>query len=541
MSHVKLLDCTLRDGAYLIDKTFGDNTIHGIISGLLDANVDIIEIGFLQNSGFGEGKTVFKNGLDAERFIPKPHGKTMFSVLADFSRYSVDNLNDNNGKSFDIVRSCFFKSERYEALNFFRAVKEKGYKLFIQPVDTLGYTDKELIEYIELINDIEPYCFSIVDTFGSMYEEDLQRVFYIIDNNLNYNCRIGFHSHNNMQMSNALSQAFMKMSTGSRELVVDATISGMGRGAGNTPTELIANYMVEKQNGVYNIDALLDIIDDYITSIRTNVTWGYNTQMFLAGIYSAHINNISYLKEKNSIRSRDVRFILNEVGAQARKRYHYDLLEKTYLEYMKSDIDDENALEYLRKKLSGKNILIMAPGKTVIQEEEKIQKYIAQNGSVVISINFIPTVIAVNYLYINNIHRYKICSKEKNFEGVQKILTSNITTCEDKNAVIIAFNRLFKCGWEHSDNSTILLLRLLNILGVNKIGIAGLDGYDYCGINHAQYAESYLEIPIQEESAASINKDLFEMLQDFRRSKSPEIEVEFVTQSRFEEVFESRS
>lgn len=538
MSRLKLLDCTLRDGAYLIDKTFGDNTIRGIISGLLDANIDIIEVGFLQNDGFGEGKTVFENALDVERFLPQEHGTTMFSVLADFSRYSVDNLDDYTGKSFDIVRSCFFKNERYDALNFFRKVKEKGYKLFVQPVDTLGYSDKELIEFIELVNEIEPYCFSIVDTFGSMYEEDLLRVFNIIDHNLSYNCRIGFHSHNNMQLSNALSQAFMKMGTGTRELVVDATISGMGRGAGNTPTELVASYMVEKQKCTYDIDALLDIIDDYIEPIRTQVTWGYNTQMFLAGIYSAHINNISYLKKKNSIHSRDIRFILNKVGAQARKRYHYDLLEQTYSDYMKSDIDDGRVLDILHKRLNEKNILILAPGKTVKQELEAILKYISLNDCVVISINFIPSTLEVNYLYINNVHRFEICSAESRFKEIPKILTSNIMTNADKNAMIIAFNRLFKCGWQHSDNSTILLLRLLNILGVKKIGIAGLDGYDSYSINHTQYAESNLEIPIQEESAASINKDLFEMLQDFYRTKNKEIEVEFVTRSRFEDAFE---
>ena len=58
--------------------------------------------------------------------------------------------------------------------------------------------------------------------------------------------RIGFHSHNNMQLSNALSQEFVRITQGKREVVVDATLSGMGRGAGNTPTELIVQYMVDK-------------------------------------------------------------------------------------------------------------------------------------------------------------------------------------------------------------------------------------------------------------------------------------------------------
>ncbi len=111
MQHAKLLDCTLRDGAYLIDKKFGDPVIRGIIDGLVKSRVDIIEIGFLQDDGFGEGKTVFKNGADAARFVPPEHGDSMFTVLADYSRFSADNLDQNPGNTFDAVRACFFKKD----------------------------------------------------------------------------------------------------------------------------------------------------------------------------------------------------------------------------------------------------------------------------------------------------------------------------------------------------------------------------------------------------------------------------------------------
>ena len=153
---------------------------------------------------------------------------------SDYSRYSVENLDECTGDSIDAVRECFFKAEREGAVEACRAIKAKGYRLFVQPVDILGYSDLELIELIQKINEVEPYCFSIVDTFGSMYLEDLRRVFELIHHNLTPSCRIGFHSHNNMQLSNALSQEFIRMSYGKREVVVDGTIAGMGRGAGNT-------------------------------------------------------------------------------------------------------------------------------------------------------------------------------------------------------------------------------------------------------------------------------------------------------------------
>ena len=261
--HAKLLDCTLRDGAYLVDKEFGEEYINGIISGLCKAKVDLIEIGFFQDEGFGKGKTVFKNSKDAERFVPAEKNGAIFTVLADYSRYSAENLDECSGNSIDAVRACFFKKERKDVLEFCREIKRKGYLLFVQPVDILGYSDIELIDLLNDINEIEPYCLSIVDTFGSMYVEDLHRVFSLIDHNLVQSSLIGFHSHNNMQMSSALSQEFLRLSYGLRNVIVDATISGMGRGAGNTPTELIAEYMVKKLGYSYNMDALLDIIDNY--------------------------------------------------------------------------------------------------------------------------------------------------------------------------------------------------------------------------------------------------------------------------------------
>ena len=246
--HTMLLDCTLRDGAYLVDKRFGENNIKGIIEGLMKSKIDCIEIGFFQDDGFGEGKTVFRNSSDAKKYVPDKKNGTMFTVLADYSRYSISNLDECDGTSIDAVRECFFKEERFKALESCKVIKEKGYKCFVQPVDILGYSDIELIEFLEKINEIEPYCLSIVDTFGSMYQDDLHRIFEIIHHNLISSCKVGFHSHNNMQMSNALSQEFVKMSYGKRECVVDCTISGMGRGAGNTPSELIAQYLVSQED-----------------------------------------------------------------------------------------------------------------------------------------------------------------------------------------------------------------------------------------------------------------------------------------------------
>ena len=538
MKKAQILDCTLRDGAYLVDKKFGDNVIRGIINGLIASNIDAIEIGFLQTEGFGEGKTVFANAKDAARCIPQPKENVMYAVMADYSRYDVDWLEDNPGNSFDAVRVCFFKHERYGAVDFCRSVSNKGYKVFVQPVDILGYSDQELLELISLVNPISPYCFSIVDTFGSMYEDDLERVFHLINHNLVYSCKVGFHSHNNMQMSSALSQSFLKMTYSSREAVVDTTVSVMGRGAGNTPTELIVQYMVQKLGYSYNLDAILDLIDTYMPGIRSQCTWGYTTPYFIAGCYSAHVNNISYLSSKNGIVSKDIRYILNKLGEKKRKRYHYDEIESIYAEYLSCDIDDSAEFESLKKLFAGKDVIILAPGTSSTVFLDKIKAAKNDNNALIVAVNYLPKTLDVDYIFISNSRRYNYWKEDADFISVPKIFTSNLSFAKGEKDCVVSYKRLLKCGWENMDNSALLLLRLLDKLATRTVGIAGLDGYDMSYGNSANYSNKDMERQISPDTALKTNMEISDMLRDFISTSENLERIYFVTPSRFEDVLQ---
>lgn len=111
-------------------------------------------------------------------------------------------------------------------------------------------------------------------------------------------------------------------------------MAGMGRGAGNTNTELIMQYMNRKYNSGYDIDTVLDLIDNYIDGIRNTCTWGYSIPYYLAGSYSAHVNNISYLTAKAGISSRDINYILNRIGGDAENATTMIFWKKHYMEYV---------------------------------------------------------------------------------------------------------------------------------------------------------------------------------------------------------------
>ena len=534
MKRIQILDCTLRDGGYLIDSQFGNTSIKGIIQGLTESGIDVIECGFLKNEPHVAGSTVFNNAAQLRPFMPKDRKPASYVCLADYSRYSIDYLEDYDGTSIDGVRACFFKHERYDVIPFCKKIKEKGYKLYVQPVDILGYSDHELLELIDMVNEIEPYAFSIVDTFGSMYKEDLQRVFFLIHHNLVATSKVGFHSHNNLQMSFALSQEFAEMTQGLREIVIDATMAGMGRGAGNTNTELVMQFMNRRYNSGYDIDSVLDLIDNYIDGIRNRCEWGYSVPNFLAGSYSAHVNNIAYLSTKAGIASRDINYLLNRLSATDRKRYDYNLLEKIYMEYLGSFCDDTKDLASLQQLLDHKDVLILLPGHTLESHRDEILSYYKEHHPVVISVNLLSTDYKIDYAYFSNKNRYQYWKSDAHFSQYKKIVTSNVTTAPAEDQYLIDFNRLVKCGWEQLDNSGILLLRLLDILSVDHIAIAGFDGYRHSG--NANYLQKNMEKLRNTLNADEANRNIKSMLEDYMNTRQSQCDINFITPSLFEGI-----
>ncbi len=532
MKRVNILDCTLRDGGYLIDSQFGNTAIKGIIQGLTESGTDVIECGFLKDIPHQNGSTVFNNAAGLRDFLPKDRKQASYVCLADYSRYTIDQLEPYDGTSIDGVRACFFKEERYDVIDFCRNIKDKGYKLYVQPVDILGYTDAELLELIESVNMLEPYAFSIVDTFGSMYREDLQRVFHLVHHNLWSGARIGFHSHNNLQMSFSLSQAFIEISQGLRDVVVDSSMAGMGRGAGNTNTELMMQYMNRMYNSGYDIDIVLDLIDNYIDGFHNHYEWGYSIPYFLAGSHSAHVNNISYLTSKAGIASRDINFLLNRLSATERKRYDYDLLEKRYLEYQDTQCEDEQSIKELRHALSGQDILILLPGHTILTHQDMILNYCQAHHPIVISVNLLSADYHIDYAYFSNKNRYYYWRSATHFSEYKKIVTSNVTTKETKDQLVIDFSRLVKCGWEQLDNSGILLLRLLDQMTVRSIAIAGFDGYSHQG-DDPNYVQKSMEKTRNTLNAEEANKDIQSMLDDYMNTRTLSCPIQLITPSHF--------
>lgn len=532
---IELLDCTLRDGAYIVESNFGTPAIKGIIKKMQDANVDIIECGWLKNDEHKEGTSFYHVPDDLLKYIIQRREHVTYVAMIDWDRYDLNYLPECDGKSIDAIRVVFPHGKHKEGITVGKKIKEKGYKVFLQAANTLAYTDEDLIDLAKEINRLHPVALSVVDTFGAMFDEDLDRIIPILERHLDKDIALGFHSHNNQQLSFSLTMHFIKSAKKTeRKLIVDSSLCGMGRGAGNAPTELVANYLNLKHHCNYDMNAIMDAIDMYMSYFQENYTWGYSTPYFIAGMYCCHVNNIAYLQKNHRTNARDMRNIIASLSPEERKKYDYDLLEGKYMENQNRIVDDEEVMGHLSDALGKRTVLLIAPGKTSETEKEKINSYIRENNPAVIAVNAINPAYSYDYLFIINAIRYDYAKEiyPEQFCNTKKILLSNIKTKADKNELIVNFNRVVKRGWEHFDNAVISLLRLLDKLHVQNVAIAGFDGFKH------KYNESYADISLPtlnpDNRWDELNDEIDDMFQDFRRMTSSTMNVMFVTESIFD-------
>ncbi len=533
-SNIRLLDCTLRDGAYIVDARFGSPAITGLIKKSEEANIEVIECGWLKNQPHEEGTSFFHVPDDIRRYITEKKRGVTYAVMIDWDRYDLSQLPEYDGKSVDAIRVVFPHGRHREGMSVGRAIMEKGYKVFFQAANTLAYSDDELKDLAEEANRIDPVCLSVVDTFGAMYSEDLDRIIRVLHNELAPGIGLGFHSHNNQQLSFALTMRFVESLKGKRSVTVDASLCGMGRGAGNATTELVASYLNRKHRCGYDMNAIMDAIDVYMEYFREHYSWGYSTPYFIAGMYCCHVNNIAYLLKNHRTNSRDMRNIIESLSPDDRRKYDYDLLEQKYLENQCRKVNDEDTVIELARRFAGRKILLIAPGKSSLDDQARIVEFIRQEAPVVIGVNAFLPGYEYDYVFLTNSARYEYAQSAypEQFAGTCKILLSNIRTEPSENELIIGFERVVKRGWEHFDNAVICCLRFMDKLRADTVFLAGFDGF------RSRYNESYADEHIPAVNTSDdwdgLNDEILDMFRDFKNTAVCTRNVEFLTESIFD-------
>lgn len=522
---ISVLDCTLRDGGYCNEWRFGHNNIIKIIKSLIESNVQIIECGYVTSFvEYDREATRYRSLSDVSDLLREIGGHsqtTEYVVMINYGDYDIDILPDKaDDILIDGIRLAFHKENIRDALRFAVAIQEKGYKLYLQPMVTLSYTDREFLDLINEANKIKPDAIYIVDSFGTMKRKDLMRLFYIADHSVKSGIMIGFHSHNNMQLAFANAQALVDMHS-QHDVVLDCSIYGMGRGAGNLNTELILDYLNDALNTSYNVKPLIKVIDRVLDSFYKTDFWGYSLPNYISASYGVHPNYARYLSDKNTLNIEDMDAILGLIEENKKECFDREYVEGIYTGFLsKNSKLTDNWVDF-SNKLKGKTVLLIAPGESSDTESELIEKCADSEDVCLISVNHAYRLRQPEYIFVSNLRRFRELEK-KYYDRC--IVTSNIPASNAYTQV--DYGSLLCDNIYVRDNAGLMAIKLMIICGISRLLLAGFDGYSYDDMKN--YADRNLMIVTKRALAAAMNEGITEEI----RKYSERITIQFVTRPR---------
>ncbi|MCM1155294.1 MAG: aldolase catalytic domain-containing protein [Roseburia sp.] len=296
---IKVMDCTLRDGGLVNDFYFTDEFARDLYQANIKAGVDYMEFGYKASKEMFDvkkfGKWKFCDDKDIRAIVGDNKTDMKISVMADVGRcdFKKDILNKKDSP-VDLVRVATYINTIPAAVEMIEDCTKKGYETTVNIMAISKSNDVDIDAALELLCQSSVGCIYLVDSYGSLYPEQVSRLsdkyLEIADK---YGKKVGIHAHNNQQLAFANTIEALRRGVS----YLDATVSSLGRGCGNCPSELLLGFL---KNPKYRINPLLQFIEKHIVPLReSGVEWGYDVPYLLTGILNQHPKTaIQFTKEK---------------------------------------------------------------------------------------------------------------------------------------------------------------------------------------------------------------------------------------------------
>lgn len=530
--NIKLLDCTLRDGGYINDWNFGQNTLINVFERVTASGVEFMELGFLdERRAFDPNRSIMPDTSCMTRiFGGLPKGDSKLLGMIDYGTCGIEHIQPCSETLIDGIRVIFKKHLREPALAFCKQLKDLGYIVFAQLVSITSYEDDELMDLIRLANEVKPYAVSMVDTYGLMHKSKLFHYYDILNKHLAPEIALGYHAHNNFQLGYSNCVELLERHRGcERPILCDGTLYGMGKSAGNAPTELLAMYMNANFGKHYDMGQILEAIDSSLMDIYKITPWGYTMKFFIAASNDCHPNYVSYLLDKKTLPVKAINDILKGLKGDKKLLYDKNLIEQLYLDYQRHQCDDTEAYKALTEQLAGRQVLVLGPGRSIVEEADAISEFVTETNPVIIAINYCPAAWHPDYLFLTNYKRYiQQASTIGHDRGSFKLIaTSNITRASGEFDYTLDYEPLTDKSGVFPDNSFLMLMRVLMRVGVPSVVLAGLDGYSID--KDSNYFSSKMEYDFTRQKGEAINADVNKFLSE----NASLITIRFLTKTAY--------
>lgn len=280
----KIVDCTIRDGGLVNNWDFSVEFVQKLYAGLNEAGVDYMEIGYKNSpkllKGADEaGPWRFLNDDFLRKVIPQK-GTTKLSALVDIGRVDESDILPRSESLLDLIRVACYIKDVDKALQLVQLFHDRGYETTINIMALSNVMENELLEAFEMIKQSVVDVVYIVDSYGSLDYKDME---YLVNKFKTHlpDKRLGVHTHNNMQL--AFSNTLVAADLGVE--LLDASVYGMGRAAGNCPTELLVTHL---KNTNYNLRPVLSVLEELLIPLREKEEWGYLIPYMITGTLDEH-------------------------------------------------------------------------------------------------------------------------------------------------------------------------------------------------------------------------------------------------------------
>nr|WP_319999871.1 aldolase catalytic domain-containing protein [uncultured Draconibacterium sp.] len=360
MNTLQICDCTLRDGGYYTNWDFDQNLVETYFEAMNDIPaITHLEIGYRSlASGSYLGEYFYCPDYVLKMAREMCPDKTLAIMLneKDTSPSDLDDLL-NPCKSFiDLVRIAVDPKNMERALVLAKAIKAKGFQMGFNIMYMSQWANDT--EFINKLNSLEgnvDYIY-LVDSFGGVYPEDVKKAVQLVKEKISI--PLGFHGHNNMELG--LANSLVALENGCQ--VVDATITGMGRGAGNLKTELLLTCLNAKGNIQFDFNKLTTVVADF-EKLQSEYKWGTNLPYMISGAYS--------LPQK-------------EVMSWISKRRFTTESIINALQNKKDKIEDNHNLEIFSTEFTAERVVIIGGGSNSKKHAPALIQYCKQNPDVVL-------------------------------------------------------------------------------------------------------------------------------------------------------------
>ena len=284
---IKVLDCTIRDGGLINDHQFTDKFVQNVFKAVSAAGVDYMEIGYKADSKLFSadefGKWKFCEEAHLEEILGEKPENLKLSAMVDIGRIDLNDIAPAADSMLDMLRVACYIKDIDKAIDMVNHINDKGYETTINIMAVSHAKDAEIDEALhQVANECKPLSVYVVDSFGAMYSEPIRHLVSKYKRILNpKGIEIGFHGHNNQQL--AFANTIETIIEGGNFL--DATISGIGRGAGNCPLELLLGFL---KNPKFDIKPILEVLQNAFIPLREEIEWGAMVPYNLTGMLNEH-------------------------------------------------------------------------------------------------------------------------------------------------------------------------------------------------------------------------------------------------------------